>query len=431
MSSPLAIAGVTAVLKDLLNVGLGSPPDLSSLGTVTVTALPPDRITTGTTEPNQVNLFLYLVSPNQGWRNVGLPSRNGEGEHLTNHPLVLNLHYLITAYGSDELHGEILLGRAMQILHETPVPSRQAVRSALAGPLLPSGSLMADDLADQAELIKISPQSLSSEEMSKLWTAFQAKYRPSAGYMVSVVLIESTGAVKTPLPVLKRGKEDRGVKATTGRLPFIEAVRFDRGKPAAELGAVITVSGQSFVGDEIEAILSHQRLGDRVPSLLVTQTDEQNITVTVPNASQAVGTTTVGETWPAGFYSLRLVITRMVDNEAVRFETNEYPLALAPKIVNRTPANAAAGNVTVEVTVQPSIQPRQRVSLMFGSREVQAPAVSAVTGKVAVTVPSVPPGTEGEYLVRVRIDGVDSIPLKAVPAGTLPQFDENQIVKVT
>jgi hypothetical protein len=41
MSSPLAIAAVTAVLKDLLNDGLLNH-DLSSIGSFTVTALPPE-----------------------------------------------------------------------------------------------------------------------------------------------------------------------------------------------------------------------------------------------------------------------------------------------------------------------------------------------------------------------------------------------------
>jgi len=229
MSSPLAIAGVTAVLKDLLNEGLINH-DLSKVGSFSVTALPPDRITIGATEPNQLNLYLYLVTPNQGWRNVALPSRNGKGDRLTNQPLALNLHYMLTAYGSEDFNAEILLGYAMHVLHENPVPTRQQIRRSLGGPspvsggiLPPSpspfGSVMADDLADQAELLKVTPQSLSSDEMSKLWTAFQSKYRPSSAYMVSVVLIQATGPTVTALPVLKRGDKDRGVKAITGALP--------------------------------------------------------------------------------------------------------------------------------------------------------------------------------------------------------------------
>src|SRR3954452_3099141 len=118
MSSPLAIAAVTAALKDLLNDGMLNH-DLSSVGSFSVTALPPDRITTGQTEPNQLNLFLYQVTANQGWRNTGLPSRSPAGDRIDTPPLALDLHYLLTAYGSQDLNAEILLGYAMQLLHET------------------------------------------------------------------------------------------------------------------------------------------------------------------------------------------------------------------------------------------------------------------------------------------------------------------------
>src|ERR1043166_7068288 len=174
MSSPLAIAAVTATLKDLLNDGLLNH-DLSAVGSFSVTALPPDRVSTGANEPNQLNLFLYQVTPNLGWRNSGLPSRDGGGVRLSAAPLALDLHYLLTAYGSADLNAEILLGYSMQLLHETPVLSRAQLRTVLGAPSLvdgsilpqPFGPLSALDLADQIELIKISPVFLSTEDLSK------------------------------------------------------------------------------------------------------------------------------------------------------------------------------------------------------------------------------------------------------------------------
>ncbi|MBO7942558.1 DUF4255 domain-containing protein, partial [Streptomyces sp. S9] len=90
MSNALAIAAVTATLKDLISDSLLGL-DLSSIGSITVTATPPDRITTGQTEPNQLNLFLYQVTPNSGWRNQTLPTRDGSGQRLRNAPLALDL----------------------------------------------------------------------------------------------------------------------------------------------------------------------------------------------------------------------------------------------------------------------------------------------------------------------------------------------------
>src|SRR5687767_12379652 len=127
MSSALAIAAVTAVLRDLLHNGMIDHDLVTSIGDVAVTALPPDRIPIeGTDARSQLNLFLYQATPNQGWRNVGLPSRNSNGERATNPPLALDLHYLLTAYGMKDFHADILVGYAMQLLHETPVLSREA-----------------------------------------------------------------------------------------------------------------------------------------------------------------------------------------------------------------------------------------------------------------------------------------------------------------
>ena len=75
MSTALAIAGVTAVLRDLLNDGLINHNVSGVLGSsVTVSVLAPDRVVPANgSEASQINLFLYLVTPNPGWRNEGCP----------------------------------------------------------------------------------------------------------------------------------------------------------------------------------------------------------------------------------------------------------------------------------------------------------------------------------------------------------------------
>ena len=58
----------------------------------------------------------------------------------------------------------------------------------MTGGLLPSvfQALRASDLAEQYEQIKITPAPMSTEEMSKLWSAIQSHYRPTAAYLASV-----------------------------------------------------------------------------------------------------------------------------------------------------------------------------------------------------------------------------------------------------
>src|SRR5207244_1545021 len=150
---------------------------------------------------------LYQVTSNSGWRNLDLPSRDAKGNVISNAPLALDLHYMLTAYGSQDLNAEILLGYAMELLHETPVLTRAQLKTVLGGTspvdgtILPSpfGNLSAIDLADQVELIKLSPVFLSSEELSKMWTAMQARYRPTMAYMASVVLIQPSGGARAAL----------------------------------------------------------------------------------------------------------------------------------------------------------------------------------------------------------------------------------------
>lgn len=199
MSSALAIAAVTAVLKDLLDNRLVQQGIESSIGDVVVTALPPDRIAVGPDERAQVNLFLYRVTPHTGWRNYLSNGANGD-EPEPAPPLALDLHYLITAYGQQDFQAEILLGYAMQLLHETSVITPEVIRSTLhhatmaaaGGVVAPAQATLAGStIADQVEQLTIVAEFMSAEESSKIWSALQARYRPSASYKISTVLIES------------------------------------------------------------------------------------------------------------------------------------------------------------------------------------------------------------------------------------------------
>ena len=278
MSSPLAIAGVTAVIRDLLDSGMIDHQVTDSLGQgVTVSALAPDLITLGAEAAPRLNLFLHQVTPNAAWRNVGYPSRDARGDRVGNPLLALDLHYLLTAYGSADLQAEILLGYACLLLHETPVLTRNAIRTALnpptppvTGGLLPSiyKALSAADLAEQFEQIKITPSVMNTEELSKLWTAVQSSYRPTAAYMASVVLIEMPRPARSPLPVLSRGKVDPATKRDAGvavqpnlvpALPEIETIAPASKQLAAVLGETLTLSGHDLdgVATEYHLLLSN------------------------------------------------------------------------------------------------------------------------------------------------------------------------------
>lgn len=197
MSSSLALASVTALLKDLLENGLASSGVTAKLGgDASVSAMAPDRISSGTDEKAQLNLFLYHVTPRSTLRH-----------HPTTgpRPLTLELHYLLTAYGAQDYQTEILLGHGLQILHECPVMDKERIRTTLKALShardrrvipAPQAALAASTLADAVDQITIEAEFLSTEEISRLWSALQAKFRPSATYKVSVVAIDGAGPTK-------------------------------------------------------------------------------------------------------------------------------------------------------------------------------------------------------------------------------------------
>ena len=286
MSNALAIASVTAVLKDLLNNGVIDHQLSGAVGEVTVSALPPDRLlVAGQQETSRINLFMYHVTPNAGWRNVALQSRSSSGDRTSNPPLGIDLHYLVTTYGANEFDAEILLGYAMQMLHETPVLTRDAIRRTLApaspvgGGILPPpfNALSASELADQVEQIRLTPESMSIEEVSKLWTAIQSHYRPTAGYQASVVLIESKRSTRSALPV---ANDKRHIYVVPFRFPAIYDVVSTLGDRAPiAVGTTIAIRGRDLVGDSTFVNLHGVEI---TPSATATTPDRIEIVLASP-----------------------------------------------------------------------------------------------------------------------------------------------------
>src|SRR2546422_6265824 len=124
MSNALAIAAVTATLRNLLQ----NISNITGLDDTRVTTQPPDEARIST-NPNQLNLFLYQVLPNAAWRNMDIPQQVRSGETAMP-PLALNLYYMLTAYGigNNDVLGHSLLGHAMSILrseeHTSELQSR-------------------------------------------------------------------------------------------------------------------------------------------------------------------------------------------------------------------------------------------------------------------------------------------------------------------
>lgn len=447
MSSPLAIGAVSAVLRNLLDNGMIDASGAVG-GPVKVTAVAPDTIDLeNNAELPRLNLFLHQATPNPGWRNVGLPARSAaSGERLGNAPLALDLHYLLTAYSRADFQAEILLGYAMHLLHERPVLDRAAIRRALQpspldASMLPPAfqALAASDLADQVELIKVTPFTMNGDEMSRLWAAIQTHYRPSTAYHVSVVLIEGTKPGVTPLPVLSRGpvdsttKRDRGVVVNPDLLPPLPTL-FDVAPPnkqsAARLGETVTIDGVRLGGSGHRVLLAHRLLPapiELVPS--APNTTGTQLSVALPNDGPAQGAYAPGQ-WAL---SVRFTPT----GEALPRETNAVPLVLAPAPVIAAdvplglPAIAIVRGgtpprVTVTLRARPQVRLAQRATLMLDAVEASAKPRAADADPLVFEFPdTIVPGA---HWLRLRVDGTDSLLLDRSAAA--PIFDASQEVAV-
>ncbi len=436
MSSPLAIGAVSAVLRNLLDNGMinvGAP-----LGPVTVTAVAPDTIKLD--EPDagpSLNLFMHRVSPNQGWFNGALPARDGNGTAIANPPLALNLHYLLTAYGNADFQAEILLGYGMHLLHERPVLDRSAIRRALdpspLGPtILPPAfqALVASDLADQVDAITVTMEPTDSEEMSRLWSASQSNYRPSAAYVVSVVLIEARKPAHDPLPVLSRGGaidpatgRDRGVivePSLQPPFPTIEAVVPEHEQPAVRLGEKVVVTGHHLDGTSALLRFAHRLL--EIPNEIVvgTSADPKRLEVTLPSGAPAE------QAWPAGTYEVTLSVVRPGETKARESEVAAMRLAPVPTLPPGAVArDAGTQRVTVTLDISPRVRPMQDARLNVGGATALAEPHPATTATLTFELGPVPPGPQW---VRLTVDGAESLLVRRQPAPMA--FDPTQRITV-
>ncbi|MGC2108250.1 MAG: DUF4255 domain-containing protein [Candidatus Korobacteraceae bacterium] len=409
MSNSLAIAAVTATLQSILLQAVTAETDLSD----TVVTIQPLDKARGAINSNQLNLFLYQILPNAAWRNWDIPSQVKQGESAVP-PLALNLYYLLTAFGRDndanQPFGHELLGKAMSALYDHALLGADEIRNATAA------NLALSDLDKQVERVRITLQPLSVEEISKLWTGFATQYRLSSAYEVAVALIDSTQPVKTPLPILTRGRQDSGIFSQADLIPpfpALDTVAPPNQQLSVRLGETLTLTGHDLDGSNQGVSFLHPLWTAPIELPPATATATQ-ATVGIPNNPAS---------WPAGFYAVEFLVQR--PNDTFRRTSNQLTFSLAP-VITIAPQSAPAGSVTYTVTCKPDILPQQRASLLLGDLEILADPHPSQINTLTFQATNV---AAGNYFVRLRVDGVDSILVNRTV--TPPLFDATQKVTVT
>ena len=378
MSNFLAVATVTATLQRELQSAIGI-----DVPGATATTVRPDTPGHGVPEVG-VNIFLYETAPNAAVRNRDLPTRSGNGQTAVQRPAVaLDLHYLLSFYGDDDLGSQRVLGSVVRHLHSQPLLTRKMIQDAVQA----HSFLATSNLADAVDFIRFSPLSLSLEELSKLWSVFfQTTYVLSAAYRASLVFIEEELAPFTALPV-----RERQVFVVPFQQPLIENVD----PQIIASGAILTIHGQNLRGDETKL-----KFGDTLVTPASADITNQQIKVALPPALRpGVRTAQVIHDFKFG-----------TTQDHRGFESNVAPFILQPKITTALPISIAHGAI-LTLDLAPPVGRKQSVTLLLNS-DTNNYSISSETplSDPATSMDFEIPASAvtGDYFVRVRVDGAES-----------------------
>lgn len=409
MSNHLAIAAITTTLKNIIYQKINQEIEGGN-----VTTLPLDK-SRDNNETNQINLFLYHLFPNLAWQNRHPIAQRNRGESQKS-PLGLDLFYLISVYGKkdDEVSSHQLLGKVISLFHDLNKITPNMIEAAT------SKELRESNLHQQIEQINIITLSLSLEETLSIWQGFNVPYRPCVCYQVSVILIDSQQSLTIPLPVLSQHNK-QGKIAQLGFLPTLTNIELPNRKPSAQLGDIITLRGNNLDKPGIKIRLTHTQFKHSLDLDPLEDIKFDRIQIKIPNLEEAV----VND-WRIGLYLVSIIC---IEGENQTPQSNELPLSLAAQVVALTPQETSEGPLKIRIHCTPALQSKQKAFIVWGdqvfpTRKRSHPQQPSIT-KLTCNIPSV---TQGEYVVRLRVDGIDSIP---VDFNTFPwEFDQNQKIIV-
>lgn len=380
MADFTGIQAVTETLRQLLLERMQEQAALTD-----VTTFSPD--TDDTPDGPWVNLFLYRITESADLKNQDLPGRGGSLSY-GHPPLSVNLHYLITTMGLDSADtrgAQRVLGDAMLTLHDHPVIAKD-------DPVLDPG------LQQEVELLKITLEPLSAEELSNIWTATTAPYRLAVAYRVTVVQLES------PLP----RQIARPVGAPPEAGPRVYAVPLDR----PQITAVGVTHGAL---DEVEA-MPYARIGDTLvidggqlhPGRRVLLGDVEAAVEAASTASRVFVAVPDEPALHAGIQRLQLVSDIQIGEpprDVPVMRSNVAAFVLIPTVESTSPATGGAG-ATLTITGDRLVADAGPTIVLIGDHAAN-PQSGATAALVAVTVP--PELAPGVHPVRVRVNGAESI----------------------
>ena len=179
MSNYVGVAAVSRTLRDFIWSFIQHESEISFMlgdDEQNVCLEPPFLLLGDNNRPENscLSIYLYRVLENGHMKNRSLERRNGS--LLEYPPLALNLYYLVTPLTGSVENDQRLLARTMQIFNDNAVLK---------------GSDLDSVLQDDMEELRISLDSLSIEDSTRIWSGFLRPYHLSVSYEVKVIYVDS------------------------------------------------------------------------------------------------------------------------------------------------------------------------------------------------------------------------------------------------
>ncbi|MDX2241490.1 MAG: DUF4255 domain-containing protein [Leptolyngbyaceae cyanobacterium bins.302] len=438
MSNYLAIATVTAALRQILQEGIQN-----DIQEAVVTTVRPDSLG-AVNQTAGINIYLYHATPNPAWRNADLRTNRPKGSLTKHGQAALDLHYLLTFYGNEqELIPQRLMGSTIKILVDKPILTQDIIQKTLDSNTSNALSFLANStLGDQVDLVKFIPTSITTDELSRIWSIFfQVPYSLSFAYQGTAVLIEGDKPGKVTFPVRRPQFNISSARPIIDKVEQINDADFNKSEPRIQAGEPITCCSSLIIrGRQLKA-RGQQSLGHHQQSNEITQVHIGKAKLTpqviadnqvkIQLASLALEERSGLRAGVQGIQIVR-VTTEQIFLEGkppyqttYRVESNAIPLVLCPRILGdsagislQTVENEGAIQTNALVQVDVRIAPEQRVFLLLnrlsGEHDpeedektyiIAALPRSETADTIAFPVDDVVAGT---YLVRIQVDGAES-----------------------
>ena len=166
------IASVTMTMTALVEAALSEIPGPLG-GTTTVGARSPQEMAPAhpTAGAGSVSVWLYRIDQDAVNRPLPPAGVGGVPAFFRSVPL----HYLVTAQAQEPNDEQTLLGAALKVFEDHPVVAGADLKGSLQG---------------EAGEVRITPEPLTIEDLTRVWRALRVPLRPSLAYRVEVSVTE-------------------------------------------------------------------------------------------------------------------------------------------------------------------------------------------------------------------------------------------------